>query len=78
MTRIHVIPAILVSASPAHAHSGHLGTLAGHDHWVLGLGLGALAGAAAVAWAKGRRAKADREAEEARDGAAEPEAEPSA
>lgn len=57
---------VLLLAGPAQAHSGHLGELAGHDHWVLGAGLAAAAGAAAIAWVKGRRA--------GRDGAAAPDA----
>lgn len=36
-------------------HAGHLGDLAGHDHWGLGLGLGAIAGAAVIGWLKGRK-----------------------
>jgi hypothetical protein len=55
---IRLLP-LLMLATPAGAHSGHIGTLAGHDHWVLGAGLGALAGAAAIAWVKGRRAEAE-------------------
>ncbi|TFL20101.1 DUF6732 family protein [Jannaschia formosa] len=46
---------LLVLAAPARAHTGHFGEMAGHDHWVLGASLGAIAGAAAIAWVKGRR-----------------------
>ncbi len=30
----------VVLASTASAHPGHLGELAGHDHWVAGIALG--------------------------------------
>ena len=60
----------------ALAHAGHIGDLAGHDHWTLGLGLGAIAGAAAVAWVKGRRRKDTAEAEPAPEAGSDPEAQP--
>ncbi|PWJ21962.1 DUF6732 family protein [Jannaschia seohaensis] len=53
---LRFLPLFLL-AVPAQAHTGHFGELAGHDHWVLGAGLGAIAGAAAIAWVKGRRKK---------------------
>ncbi len=37
--------------SPAHAHLGHVGELAGHAHWV-GLGATVVAGALAIAIGK--------------------------
>lgn len=33
--------AVVLLAAPAQAHTGHLGELAGHDHWVAGAALGA-------------------------------------
>ncbi|WP_299812854.1 DUF6732 family protein [uncultured Jannaschia sp.] len=50
-------------ATPASAHVGHLGEFAGHDHWVLGAGLGAIAGAAVLGWLKGGRNEEEPEAE---------------
>lgn len=46
---------LLFAAHPAFAHVGHLGDLAGHDHWVAAGALG-IAGLVAV-WglAKGRK-----------------------
>ena len=54
-------------ATQAHAHIGHLGELAGHSHWI---GLGAMAGAAALAILLG--AKSNEETEEETEN--EPEA----
>lgn len=31
---------LLIAAGPAVAHAGHLGELAGHDHWVAGAAIG--------------------------------------
>jgi len=36
-----LIPALILSSSPALAHVGHLGDVAGHDHWVAGAAIGA-------------------------------------
>jgi hypothetical protein len=55
---------ILLIAAPAGAHPGHIETVAGHDHWVLGATLGTLAGAAVIAWVKGRRAREEPEPDE--------------
>ncbi|WP_299647815.1 DUF6732 family protein [uncultured Jannaschia sp.] len=57
-------------ATPASAHVGHIGDMAGHDHWVLGAGLGAIAGAAVLGWLKGGR-DGKKEAEAETDGQAE-------
>jgi hypothetical protein len=66
MTR--TLPFLLL-ATPAGAHPGHIETVAGHDHWVLGATLGALAAGAVIAWVKGRKSKEDAaEAEEVPEG----------
>ena len=57
-----------LAATPAHAHLGHVGELAGHGHWI---GLGALGAAALAAWLSGKGKRADAEAEPEED--AEPE-----
>lgn len=31
---------LLVLTVPAHAHVGHLGAAAGHDHWIAGIAIG--------------------------------------
>ncbi|MEM8851362.1 MAG: DUF6732 family protein [Pseudomonadota bacterium] len=51
---------LLLLASPASAHPGHIADLAGHGHWGLGAGLGAFVGAAILGWLKG--GKGDEEA----------------
>lgn len=54
---------LLLSTGAAQAHVGHLGELAGHDHWVAGA---AIAGALALAaWQllRGEREEAKGEAE---------------
>ncbi|CUH15584.1 hypothetical protein JSE7799_00312 [Jannaschia seosinensis] len=55
------LPLLLLGA-PANAHVGHLGQVAGHDHWTVGVGLGVIAGAAVAGWLKGRKKDADSEA----------------
>uniref|UniRef100_UPI0031BA0506 DUF6732 family protein n=1 Tax=Oricola nitratireducens TaxID=2775868 RepID=UPI0031BA0506 len=47
-TRLPALTAFLLIASPAYAHFGHVGELAGHSHWI---GLAAGAAAAAIATA---------------------------
>ncbi len=44
-------------ATPAAAHVGHLGPLAGHDHVALGAGIAVIVGGAVVAWVRGGRRK---------------------
>lgn len=46
-------------ASPALAHPGHLGTLAGHDHWIAGAAIGAAIAAGLIGALKGRRKRGD-------------------
>lgn len=60
-------PAFL--STPAAAHTGHIAEVGSHDHWGLAIGLGVIAGAAALAWVKGRRGQ------EVEPEAAEPDAE---
>ena len=38
-------------------HAGHLGELAGHDHWVAGIGAGVIVAGALAAWWGGRKAE---------------------
>ncbi|GIT90987.1 hypothetical protein JANAI62_14420 [Jannaschia pagri] len=60
---------LLLLAAPAHAHPGHLGTVGAHDHWVLGIGLGVIVGAAVAGWLKGGKTdeESDEQVEEASD-----------
>jgi len=67
MIRFAVFIAVL--ATPAHAHLGHLGEVAGHGHWI---GLGAIAGAAILAGLLGKGKGKDADAEPEQN---EPEAE---
>ncbi len=52
-----------VIATPAWAHVGHLGEVAGHGHWIAA---GALGAAALAAWlaGKGKKAEAEQELDE--------------
>ena len=50
--------ATIVFASPAAAHPGHLGGLAGHDHWVAGIAIGAAVGVSIWGILRERRKKA--------------------
>jgi len=56
----------ILLATPAFAHLGHLGEVAGHGHWIAA---GAVAGAAVAAWlaGKGKKAEADPELENEKD-----------
>lgn len=47
----------ILFASPAAAHPGHLGGLAGHDHWVAGIAIGAAVGVSIWGILKERRRK---------------------
>ena len=60
-------------ATPAAAHVGHLGPLAGHDHIALGAGIAVIVGGAVVAWVRGGRRKdaPEADADAASDAASE-------
>ena len=55
--------AALLLATPAAAHPGHLGGLAGHDHWVAGIAIGAAVGVSIWGILKERRKKAAKRGE---------------
>jgi hypothetical protein len=60
-TRLPALTAFILVTSPAYAHFGHVGELAGHSHWI---GLAAAAAAAAIATAvtvQGKKEKAAKE-----------------
>ena len=60
---VRILLTLFLTAGSAQAHVGHLGELAGHDHWVAGA---AIAGAIALAaWQllKGDKDKLEPEAE---------------
>jgi hypothetical protein len=59
-----LIATAILAPLPAAAHPGHIADVAGHDHWVFGAGLAAIAGAALVAWLKGGRRDREAHAEE--------------
>ena len=55
---MRIIPttlATLAAATPAAAHVGHWGALAGHDHWVAGAALGGALIAGILAGLRGER-----------------------
>lgn len=58
--------ALLLSGGPAFAHVGHLGDLAGHDHWVAGAAIGAAVLVGLWGALKGAKAK-DSDAEQPQD-----------
>lgn len=51
MLKLFVLLTSFMLSSPAYAHLGHVGELAGHAHWV-GLGAVVVAGALAIAIGK--------------------------
>jgi hypothetical protein len=55
----------LIMAGAAHAHTGHIADVAGHNHWLAGVAIGAAAGIALWQTLKGKRKsdEADAEAE---------------
>ncbi|WP_373355736.1 DUF6732 family protein [Pseudoroseicyclus sp. CXY001] len=63
-----ILAALPLTLSPglALAHIGHLGAVAGHDHWVAGAAIGAAVAVAAWGAWKGRK---DKDAEAGKDGA---------
>ena len=58
MKALSIVFAVL--ATPAVAHVGYLGELAGHDHWIA---VGVLGAAALAAWLAGKGKKSDAEPE---------------
>jgi len=46
---------LIILASNASAHTGHLGEVAGHDHWIAGAALGLALGLALWAALKGKK-----------------------
>ena len=67
-TTFAILWASILGAGQAAAHAGHLGDLAGHDHWIALGALGAAAGIALWAGLRGKKKDPDEvEAEEAGD-----------
>ena len=64
MTRLlFLLP--IIAAAPAHAHVGHLGEAAGHDHWVAGIAIGVAIGVSIWGALKGKKEEEpEEEAEE--------------
>lgn len=63
MLRTLMTLTLLSISTPAFAHLGHVGELAGHAHWV-GLGAVIVAGALAAAIGKVKNANAEEEVDE--------------
>lgn len=51
-------------AGPAFAHVGHFGTVAGHDHWIAGVAIGAAVGLAAWGIIKDKLRNSDAESDQ--------------
>lgn len=68
---LRTLSLFILTVSPAAAHFGHAGDLAGHSHWVA---IGAVAAAAAIAAVLAKRGKSkDKDTSEAEaDDAEEP------
>ena len=63
MARIFITFTLLFSAAPASAHVGHVGPLAGHDHWVAGVALGAALAVSIWGTLKGKKNVQEAEAD---------------
>lgn len=67
MARLLLTTALLLPQTAA-AHIGHMGEVAGHDHWIAGIAIGAAAGLAIWGALKGKKdpeaAAPEEEAEE--------------
>lgn len=63
MRRLSLITVVMIPGA-ASAHVGHLGELAGHDHWVAGAAVGAAAAITIWNVLKGKRKPADAAPEE--------------
>jgi hypothetical protein len=61
MLRLLPIPVLVAIGTPAAAHVGHLGDVAGHDHWVAGAAIGAAVVIGLYGALKGRRKVAGQE-----------------
>lgn len=55
---LRTLPVFILTVSPAAAHFGHAGDLAGHSHWVA---IGAAAAATAIAAVLAKRGRAKEE-----------------
>jgi hypothetical protein len=54
---------MLILPGPALAHLGHVGAVAGHDHWVAGAAIGAAVALGVWGCMKGRKEADEAEAE---------------
>lgn len=54
----------LILGAPAFAHVGHIGGLAGHDHWVAGIAIGVAIGVGLWGALKGKKEDPEEEIEE--------------
>lgn len=59
--RIFTTLCALVWAGGAHAHPGHWGEIAGHDHWLAGAAIGIAVIIGLAGAAKGRKKRAETE-----------------
>lgn len=62
---MRILISLLLMTTPALAHVGHVGALAGHDHWVAGAAIGLAIGVGIWGALKGRK---DPEAEDQDNG----------
>ncbi|MBL4813778.1 MAG: hypothetical protein JKX69_15800 [Rhodobacteraceae bacterium] len=52
--RYFTLPAFALFASPVAADPGHIGALAGHDHWTIGIAVGVAVAAGLYGALKGK------------------------
>ena len=52
---MRILIALLLMTGPAAAHVGHVGVVAGHDHWVAGIAIGVAVGVGLWGALKGKK-----------------------
>lgn len=63
----HILAVCSLGLTPARAHVGHLGEMAGHDHWVAGAAIGAAAAITLWGVLKGKKGKSEGQDQEDSD-----------
>jgi hypothetical protein len=61
---MRILISLLFLTTPAFAHVGHVGGMAGHDHWIAGIAIGIAIGVSIWGALKGRKDDPEEEIEE--------------